>query len=130
MLLCQELLDSIEEVSLGVLLAPTGAIRAPVMAPAMEEVDIAVVDTEVPVFIAVPATHPEGDTAVTDLVIAPFMSVTTFMDPAMAVTTTIMDPAMAVTATIMDPAMVVTIIMDPAMVDPFIEENKPDHECT
>lgn len=54
MLPCQELLDLIEEVSLRVLLAPTGAIRATVMAPAMEEVDIAVVDTRVPAFITDP----------------------------------------------------------------------------
>jgi len=123
MLLCQELLDHIEELSLRVLLAPTGAITAPVMAPAMEEVDIAVVDTGVPAIITNPATNPEGDTAATDLVMAPAI-----MDPAMAVTT-IMAPAMAVT-TIMDPAMAVIAIMAPVMAvlitDPFTEENKSD----
>jgi len=48
-------LDLIEEVSPRVSLAPTGAIRAPAMAPAMEEVDIVVVDTRAPAFIADPA---------------------------------------------------------------------------
>jgi len=106
MLLCQGcLVDLIKEVSPGVFMAPTGAI-APVMAPAMEEVDIAVVDTGVPALITAPATNPEGDTAATDLVMAPAI-----MDPAMAVIG-IMVPAMAVT-TIMDPAMAVPIITDP-----------------
>merc|ERR1719219_2778231 len=105
------------------------------MAPAMEEVDIAVVDTGVPAFITAPATNPEGDTAATDLVMAPVimvpaMAVTTIMVPATAVTT-IMAPAMAVTTTTMDPAMAVTTITDlamavPTITDQFTEENKSD----
>lgn len=58
MLLCQEPLDLIEEVSLRVLLAPTVAMGAPVMAPVMEEIDIAAM---VPVMVPatmVPAMAP------------------------------------------------------------------------
>merc|ERR1719228_3012593 len=99
MLQCQDLLALIEGVSLGVSLAPTDVV----MAPAMEEVDMAALIAQV----MVPATE-----VFTPAIVVPAIMVPAIMVPA------IMVPAMV--PAIMVPAMV------PEVTDRFSEVDKSE----